>query len=242
MESIFRPQGKPIWRWTLGPVSDQGFYILKESVKKIKQTYGTTFQYVVCWNGLTPKQLDQLKQIKVDLFQQMPDSLPYPPKNEMWKLYPPRLDMNVHEIVVDNDIVIFDKIPIIDQFLESNFNLLYEGLHRSLGSYDRYVPPGLRINSGIYGVPPGFDLKAGILHLLSNDKTPGWKDRFDDQGIIAHVLTKNGNFQILRQSTVPILEPQMVAPKTGCQGMHFVFANRMESQPWNQYKLRKCLF
>src|SRR5690606_18078303 len=81
-----------------------------------------------------------------------------PPAGVAWKLYPPRIDKTRHEISIDNDIIFTERIPEIDLFLNSDCTLLLEGDSRTYGRFERYVPAGYEINSGIFGMPPGFDL------------------------------------------------------------------------------------
>lgn len=77
-----------------------------------------------------------------------------PPAGVAWKLYPPRTDRSRHEISIDNDVVFTERIPEIDRFLDGDCTLLLEGDSRTYGRFERYVPAGYEINSGIFGMPP----------------------------------------------------------------------------------------
>ena len=131
---------KPLFRLTIGPVKEFGLKLLKKNVRLIKKNYPEA-DVVVCFNQIDPALLN----VDVDKINQLDyvNSLPYYPKAETWKLYPPRLRMESHEIILDNDILFFKRIPEIDEFLSSNRSLLFEGRFREYGKYDHLIPKSI---------------------------------------------------------------------------------------------------
>src|SRR5688572_12825908 len=102
---------KPLARWTVGKVTNTGMEILRESVRVFGRIY-PEFDRVVCYNNVErPAGFD-------GLYEQMATDLPYPllgPDADPgeggspasgWKLCPPRLRPEAHELWLDNDIVV----------------------------------------------------------------------------------------------------------------------------------------
>lgn len=224
---------KPLIRWTIGPSSKDGFKCLEKSVSNIKKLYPEC-DFIVCHNQLSGAQKDKIANLDVDLFDQdkHQNSLNHPPQgvNVHWKLYPPRLRYNAHEICIDNDIILWKRVPEIDYFLNNNMCLIYQGKNRLYGIYDSNMPQAIRINSGIYGLPPAFDFGGKI-----NDIQKPWKGRFDEQGLVATILSENPHF-IIPLTSVPICEYWMTSDNFKksldsflrnelCCGLHLVGIN-----------------
>lgn len=223
----------PIARWNVGPVKRAGINCLRRSVTKFAELY-PEFTRVICFNQMDgtlfdgwPAHLMSQQQFK-NIYQQEPlDGY-----QVHWKLFPPRLANMRHEIAIDNDILIERRIPEIDAFLQSDKPLVYEGRHRLFGMFDDRVKPGLQINSGIYGVPPFFDLNCRIKKLL---EAP-WQGKFDEQGAIAASLTE-GDFIMISQKQLPIVEQtESLTDSPERCGYHFVGLNYYDSHKgWNEY-------
>lgn len=229
---------KPLIRWTIGPVSTSGFEVLEASVSKIKDLYGNLFDYVICYNQINPT---RLKLLGVELFEQKENSLPIKPYSVAWKLYPPRLRLDSHEIIIDNDIILFKKLEEIDLFLESNKALIYEGLNRkfTLGRYK--LPIGVVINSGIYGLPPGFDFEKKVRAKLLGDweKCRDRESTFDEQGLVASILYYEDHI-LISQKKVPIF--QECPNKKAAYGFHFSGVNWKENYKyWQSYVSQNIL-
>jgi len=129
---------KPLFRWTIGGrLCNDSIEILNQSIYLISKCYPEA-DAIVCYNGI---EKSQLQKIKAELYEQhhVPE-MEYPPKKEMWKMYPPRLRPEGHEIVLDNDVLIFSRIKEIDLFLSGNYTLMLRGRARAYGKYDHKVP------------------------------------------------------------------------------------------------------
>jgi len=224
---------KPLIRFTIGPSSDAGLECLERSIGKIQKLYPADI--VICHN--CPK--DRVDHLDVELLDQSNHTQgKTPPMGVAWKLYPPRLDVHRHEILIDNDIILEERIPEIDLFLESSQHcLLLEGEARTYGKFQRHVPANLKVNSGIFGMPPGFDFEP-FVELYS---AQGWEvnalgthaasKTFDEQGLVALVLGSQRHFMI-PNTTVTNCEKRWEKAK----GMHFIGLNRTEKhQPYREF-------
>lgn len=205
---------KPLLRWVVGPVGELGLRILRNSVRNIVSMYGERFDYLICYNQISADKLS----LGIPLFCQdhLRNALGY---DVAWKLFPVRVRAESHEIVIDNDLVLFKKLDEIENFLVSDHTLTYQGLHGAHGNY--YVPKGMRLNSGIYGMPPGFDID------LSNRTFSG---KFDEQGLIVSSLLSWHHCDVIPMTAIPIIESDFPIDEfwklKSTKGFHFVGANR----------------
>lgn len=220
---------KPIARWTIGNTNSSGYECLNLSIKSFKKLYDV--DVVVCYNCPT----ETIKNIyvgdKIDLINQM-DSAKFSkikPIGVAWKLYPSRINSRNHEIVIDNDIIFKERIPEIDTFFENDCSLLLEGDSRTYGRFEKHVPTGYQINSGIYGMPPNFDFQKYIdfyckeedweINALGQNKESA---TFDEQGLVALTLLSYKKFVIIPATSVTNCEKELIVSK----GMHFIGLNR----------------
>ena len=186
---------------------------------------------VVCFNcdeTLVSHLPDEHGVTLLDQSSHQNDSMP--PMGVAWKLYPPRLDIDRHEIVIDNDIILESSIEQIDQFLSSdNHCLLLEGLSRTYGRFEKHVRANLMINSGLYGLNPGFDFSAYVKRHAGKN----WEENatgihaasktFDEQGLVALILSNQKHF-LIPNTAITNCERKLVAGK----GMHFIGLNRWD--------------
>lgn len=210
---------KPLARWTIGAVNNAGFDCLLRSIDSFLHFYDV--EPVVCFNCEEPPLL------KVPLYdQRIHRQATLQPRGVAWKLYPPRLAQDRHEILIDNDIIFRDRIPEIDHFFESDCTLLLEGSSRNYGVFEKHVPPPYRINSGIYGMPPGFDFEKYFRFFARK-----WEENankasvtFDEQGLVALALLNSPRFAIIPENVVTNCEYLLVLGKA----LHFVSLNRVQ--------------
>lgn len=218
----------PILRWTIGPSSHAGFKALLRSVRLIKKIY-PNFELYICHNGLNTYEQNFLKGFRVNLIQQT-NGLNCSPSGVAWKLYPPRIDMTRHEIFVDNDLILHKPLEEIDWFLEqSNSFIVTEGLGRVFGNKESLIPKNLRINSGLFGIPPNFDFAQKINEL---SKGSCWEDCFNEQGTVAAIVCQN-DYKIIPLKTVAICNEGRFKP--GTHGTHFCGLNKGLFESWNKY-------
>lgn len=225
---------RPLIRYTVGDVSGVGVGLLAAAVMGVRRSYPEC-DVCVCHNQINP---DRLAGIDAELIDQsrFRGSLPIEPPDGhtvTWKLYPPRLRPDAHEIQMDNDVVLFGRVPEIDSFLaEPNDALLYQGLNGSHGRFGHLVKSGMRINSGIFGLPPGYPFLPDLARTLARLGVRRWENYFDEQGLVAATLLARPHFQIVPLTRVPIIEPGQTAEGyrrcRGVRGYHFAGANRDE--------------
>ena len=238
---------KPIARWTIGPVSNCGMKILEESLSAFKKVY-PDIDRIVCYNQI------KAPNINDTLYKQKEKEIDYPltpaEKNHPtelgyvlggmagsgWKLCPPRLRKSTHELWIDNDIVIHQKMKEIDDWLEGDYCLISEGLGRNYGKiYEKEVPIGIKACAGFFGLPPNFDFNQKILEYckLLKGKSLG---SYDEQGLVASIIT-NSNHVIVPLTSIAIIEPTFPLPEPLTPALHFVGANRVNHhESWNAYQ------
>ena len=230
---------KPIVRWTIGDVSKEGFVTLYHSVKNFINLYKDNFEYFICYNNITEKQLNIVKNFPIVFINQHNyiNELKLNPicGNPCWKLYPPRLDLNRHEIFIDNDLIIYKKIPIIDNFLNKN-NLLFisEAIMRSYGNFLKYITISENLNTGIFGLYPNFDFKLKINNIIEDKKIIKWSNHLDEQGLVS-LIFQNYNFELIDLNQIYVCHKSFKLKK-GKYGIHFVGLNNKKFQYIDAFK------
>jgi len=247
---------KPIVRWTFGPFSKTGHDILRYSVKLFQREYNDEFDLFICVNNLSEEEINLVtndsvfKNCKFLIQDESSNKLNMKISGPAWKLVPPRLNINTHEIVIDNDLVLFKRSKYIEDFLNGDHIISTKSSIRSYGNLDRYVGDFL-INTGLLGFPPKFDFKKyldkKIRYILkvNHSKIKHYNLHFNEQGLVAMV------FQDLDPIVIPLEEinvcwSQPIVWPCGCprkvdvykakSGLHFVGANYSEVSYWNEYK------
>jgi hypothetical protein len=225
-----------IARWTVGDVSEIGFSILERSISLFKFLYPNIERFI-CYNNLNSEKIDFISSLDCNLVNQheYEKSLPYKPEKAAWKLYPPRLDITKHEIVLDNDLILYNHSKQIENFLNGDVCLVCKGKHFLFGSYSQYVPKGIKLNCGLYGMPKGFDFGKKINNIFDLDSVKKYKNFFDDQGIVAACLLNYKNIETFSIKDISIIEFKQKLVK-GNIGVHFVQANRNKNHKgWEEY-------
>lgn len=227
-------------RWTIGNTSQAGYESLAFSIASFRHLYPDT--KIAIYHNCPRNNLQYILRDFSD-FVTLNDQSQYlkskcPPIGVAWKLYPPRIAPDEHEICIDNDIVFLDRIPEIDAFFKGDCTLLLEGSSRNYGRFDRHVPPGYCINSGVYGMPPKFNFQKYV-NFYSGDQ---WEinafglhaasKTFDEQGLVAIALLSYRKIAIIKETSVTNCETHLILGK----GLHFVGVNR------NQFHMPFRLF
>lgn len=231
---------KLLARWTIGDTTPDGYDSLERSIRSFCSLYSA--DVVVCHNGgpfnlvdISPRFIDQRDWKPLGTIK---------PKGVAWKLYPPRLDPSRHEMQIDNDLILTGRVPEIDQFLEGDCTLLLEGDSRTYGRFERHVPAGFQINSGIFGMPPAFDMKP-YMALTGNE----WEknafgehsenETFDEQGLVALALLSYRRHVIIPASSIGNCSKTLC----GSLGHHFIGLNRRKHhRPYREFINRNFRF
>jgi hypothetical protein len=229
---------KPIARWTIGNTTPAGYECLRLSIESFTKLYDV--EVVVCHNCSTETIMKEcIGDFQLIDQKMIAEKSKIKPIGVAWKLYPPQIDTNRYEIVIDNDIVFVERIPEIDLFLKNDCTLLLEGDSRTYGRFEKFVPEGYQINSGIYGMPPHYKLHKYIDFYCQSD----WEinatgqhaesKTFDEQGIISLALLNYRKYVIIPATSVTNCERELIMSKA----MHFISLNRKAHHcPFALYK------
>lgn len=217
---------KPVLRWTIGSnVNELGFTILERAISQALAIYGEEFRWYVCHNQLSGLQLETLQRITagkpITLYEQnwsecpIPDNQPAVQEDveekdhstfsgSIWKVCPARLDIDSHEIIVDNDVVFQRRLWHIDQFLKSQKCLV---LGDPIQFFGRYAPLlfASAFNSGMIGLPPGYNFANKIKTIWERNGSHRDLTYSDEQGLLTYTL---------------ICEPHILVPKDVLIGLH----------------------
>jgi len=230
---------KPLVRWTIGPVLPRGFKSLELSVESVK-TFYPECDLLICYNQLKDHQLERVKSLGIKMFDQEQPILPSPKDGYRfeWKICPPRLRLESHEIIIDNDIILFQNVPEIDRFLNDDNVLFSQGLWELYGRYQDKIPAGMRVNAGLFGMPPNFDFAERASEFT--DDILGGIEEFDEQGLVTATLLQSPNYYMISQTSITILEDWMsirpILSNPLCCGAHFVGINYKEKHSaWDEY-------
>jgi len=236
---------RPIARWTIGNTTDHGYECLELSIRSFSKFYNADI--TLAHNCDPHNNVDTIVSrlfadgIKIQLLDQRPflNTSYITPIGVAWKLYPPRLDIERHEICIDNDIIFQEPIEHLDRFFKSDCTLLLEGQSRNYGRFEKYIPPKLKINSGIYGMPPRFDMErfikivAGSAWELNAKGEHAGNKTFDEQGIVAFALLNHPRYVTIPEKVVTNCERHLIEGK----GLHFVGLNkRFYHEPYRLYR------
>jgi hypothetical protein len=107
------------------------------------------------------------------------------------------------------------------------------------GNYPPFFQSSIKINSGIFGLPPHFDFKNELDQHASE-----WNDPFNEQGLVAKLI--NNPVDIISQVEIPIVEPshsiKVHDTNISCCGYHFVGLNRVQiHNGFMEYRNRKII-
>lgn len=250
---------KPIVRWTLGPTRcPEAIECLQNSIRYFQHFYKDKFDYFVMNNSSIKLQVDAEV---VDQFQFIND-LKFPAFGPAWKLFPPRLRIDSHEIFIDNDLILFAKHPIIDQFLNSRDMIFCtEGYAKRFGVFQNLITKNIKLNSGFFGLPPNFDFKTRIEEVSNIFDLPPFFNfkhelehrhkkigyakmffdifsRYDEQGCVSLILTNYDNFKLVPIKDISVCVDKL---KIGFFGVHFVGLNAGRKNFYNEYKKKQFL-
>ena len=190
---------------------------------------------MICYNEISSANLPS----QIPHFLQTHDCCNIPIKpfaSNAWKLFPPRLKIDSHELFIDNDLVIYRRVPEIDEFLVSNRPLCY-----GTKSDEKSLPPygvfenglsNFRMNSGIFGVWPGYDFESDILFHLKTSRITKW-GVFDEQGLVATCLLHKNPIIVTTQQITNCWKTYI----QGQNGCHFCGHNFCEKESWKNYFL-----
>lgn len=198
--------------------------MLECSVKKMIELYRDRFEYRICYNEIDKN----LLRFDVPLVEQLPMEGMYGPSGVAWKLYPPRLSLNTHEIFIDNDLILTKKLDELEEFLAASDKFIFtEALFYNHGRF----PTNIKLNSGLIGLPPDFDFKTELLQMMQDGK--GWTGKFDEQGMVATIFSTKKRIMIPLDKVAIC---HLGKFHNGTHGYHFVTANVGATEAWKKFQ------
>ncbi|HEY2117082.1 MAG TPA: hypothetical protein VGJ51_18430 [Candidatus Angelobacter sp.] len=240
-------------RWTFGEspncgLDGQAISLLKVSVRAARMLFPEA-RFVICHNNAM-KWREELSALASESHAEMLDVKPLLPacftcnsdKNSWWKYAPPRILLSGYELVLDNDVILWKRPPVLDEWLNSDalLGLGVEGddcrptlFYGDYAEQLRAVAPQLDLNAGLIGWPPGYS------HILEKrpQLPPASSEYFHtEQGFTAWLFaTFEGPKKLIPYTQVPLLHTMCIPPDEliqSCYGGHFCECNFGEMQYW----------
>jgi hypothetical protein len=232
-------------RWTIGDVSSLGFETLRLSAWGARQVFGRAARYVVCVNSVP---LDQARAragevpIEIEWLDVTGNLSPVVAhaidagmaEGVGWKFAPMRLDPDRYELHFDNDCVLWALPAAIGRWLADDEPtcLLAEDVITMLGQFQSLCGPAPR-NSGIRGIPPGFDLAGAFTSALAETGVT-LRSELDEQGLVTFTCSRDRSPHVVPVEDVAICGPfPPHRQQLGRCGAHFVGLNA-HRLPWTR--------
>lgn len=234
-------------RWTIGDVNPAGFEALRLSVHGAMQLFGESAEYRVYVNtisvqdaqirtGSTPSGL-QWKQSTGSFSSALAPYLDHGmAEGVAWKLAPLRAFPEIHELSLDNDVILWRVPRAIEQWLASGepaATLIAADTKPAFGQFAGLCGEDPR-NSGIRGLGPALDFEAALARVLRL-RPASLQSELDEQGLQVAALKMSGEPYVVETADVTICSPFYPhTPELGRCGAHFVGLNT-RVLPWSYY-------
>lgn len=231
-------------RWTIGEVSDFGYEALRLSVWGAWRIFGDATRYLVCVNtvpfeeararvGELPTGIEWRAvgtEIPAFLTPHLDAGMA---EGVGWKLVPLQIDTDRYTLALDNDCILWELPPVVAAWLASDDPracILAADVAPSFGQFAPLCGP-VALNSGIRGLPRGFDLERALRCTLESHPVP-LRSELDEQGLQVAALRRFGRVGVVTLEEVTICSPfPPHLPGLGRCGAHFVGLNA-HSIPW----------
>jgi hypothetical protein len=223
-------------RWTIGDVTDAGFEALRLSIEGARRVFAPDTRLSVYVNTLSVAEAQQ-RCGPVSAAVEWHDATPAVPpwlrpylddgfaEGVAWKLAPLQAFPEMHELALDNDVILWELPPAIARWLqEKDTCLVAEDVRACFGKLARLCGPEAR-NLGIRGLPPRFDLERAMRGVL--EQHPGkLTSELDEQGLQLAALTSARSIHVVALGDVTICSPfPPHLPNLGRCGAHFCGLN-----------------
>jgi hypothetical protein len=231
-------------RWTIGNVSLLGFEALRLSIWGAWNIFGRNADYIVCVNSLSLEvarertravpEVVQWRQVTRDLASFIKPYLDGAYAEGVgWKFAPLQLFPDRFELALDNDCIVWAMPPGMHAWLENSHGhcLVAEDVSRCFGQFDALCVAAPR-NSGIRGIPPGFNLEAALRGILEKHPVTLCSE-LDEQGLQMAALADPERSLLVTTEDVSACSPfPPHLPHLGRYGAHFVGLNAKQL-PWS---------
>lgn len=211
---------KIIFRWTCGNLSGYGLECLRISLRQVKKLFPGAPR-VVCYNGDGRLDVDC-----EDIVYQQGDWV-----GPAWKLATPRLLMDGFEVYIDSDVVFLEKIPL--ELWQPSWGFISWDRFAAYGNYGTYLPQDYCVNSGLFGLPPGFEFDELVQKYLPREwkfvqiAEENKKHCLDEQGLVAYVFYKYLPHWVIPNQVLGFCVQKWKYKKI----VHFIGLNRRERHP-----------
>ena len=234
-------------RWTVGDASPRGFEALRLSIWGAWRVFGPAADYVVCVNRITPEEARaRTGPVPPAIAWRPPGELPATVRGLLdermaegvaWKFASLRLFPGRNELALDNDCVLWAMPEALRTWPRSDTEdlcVIAEDVRPGFGQFADLCGPEPR-NSGIRGLPPGFDLGAALAHVLA--RRPARLDsELDEQGLQVAAVSQQRSPLVVRLDEVTVCSPfHPHLAELGRCGAHFVGLN-LRHIPWSYYQ------
>lgn len=234
-------------RWTIGDVSAFGFEALRLSLWGARRVFGPDARLAVCVNTVSLNEArlrtgpvpDDVEWRRATVGE-MPGFLQRHLDGSMaegvaWKLAPLRLFPDHYELSFDNDCILWSLPEAMRRWLAEPEArcLIAGGVKLAHGAFVGLTRPEPR-NTGIRGLPPGFDLGVALLAVLERHPVP-LRSELDEQGLQVVALDLPRQAHVVSTEDVTVCSPFWPQqPHLGRAGAHFVGLNA-RALPWRYY-------
>jgi hypothetical protein len=231
-------------RWTIGDVRSRGFVALRLSVAGAYRLFGDEARYVVCVNSIGVERARALTGEVPAAVEWEPAATEAPPwlraslgptmaDGVAWKLFPLRRFPELLELSLDNDVVFWSIPPAMRAWLDAGDRcLLAEDVHPAFGQFSAQCGEQA-LNTGIRGLPPGFDLEERLRRLLG-ERPLLLESELDEQGLQVAAIRPEEPL-VVAASDVTICSPfPPHVRELGQHGAHFVGLNT-QRLPFRSY-------
>lgn len=230
-------------RWTVGDVSECGFEALRLSIWSASKIFPEGTRLAVCVNSISTEEAHR-RTGDVPISVQWVNANPLVPawlnkradsamaEGVAWKLAPVRLFPDRYEIALDNDVILWRIPDVMQVWLESDDPatvLMAEDVERAFGQFSEMCDRR-SINSGLRGLPPGFDYEQRLRTVLERTGL-ALRSELDEQGLQAATLCQS-NLVLVPTHDITICSAfPMHQHRLGRCGAHFVGLNP-KTLPW----------
>jgi ribosomal protein S18 acetylase RimI-like enzyme len=236
-------------RWTIGDASPRGFDALRLSILGARRVFGPQAAYAVCVNSVPLQEARQrtgpvprevawhavgLAELPEFLRPHIGSGMA---EGVAWKLAPLRLFPDRWEISLDNDCIIWRMPTAIADWLargDERALVIAEDVRPCFGRFADACGDAPR-NTGIRGMPPGFELGTALAGILAERGVEDLVSELDEQGMQVAAFYRAGPVHVVSVREVAICSPFWPhRPELGSHGAHFVGLNARRL-PWTWY-------
>lgn len=232
-------------RWTIGDVSPNGFEALRLSVWGAWRLFGPEAAYAIVVNSLPLAEARaRTGPLPPGIGWRRPGALPARLRRHLdggmaegvaWKLAPPRCFPDRWELSLDNDCILWSLPAAVCVWLDEEAPrcLIAADVELAHGAFTELTRPEAR-NTGIRGLPPGYDLGVALSRVLDAHPVP-LRSELDEQGLQVVALDLDRPAHVVATADVSICAPFWPKrPELGRCGAHFVGLNSL-ALPWTYY-------